>query len=102
MREVSGEKITIKELKNCYFGYSEEVDFDKIVEVIECNGCYYGMNESCDAIIRYPVELESDLFVDYCKLSPKEEYNLTVYEFINNYWCLDEFDLEDFVFYFCE
>ena len=102
MRKVLGEEITIKELKNCYFGYSEKVGSDKLVEVIECNECYYSMNESCDAIISYPVDLESDAFADYYKLSPKEQYNLTVYEFIHN-WCgLDDFDLEDFVFYFCE
>lgn len=102
MRKVTGEEITIKELKNCYFGYSENVNFDKIVEVIECNGCYYRMTESCDAVIRYPIELDSDSFVDYSKLSSKEEYNLTVYDFINNWWDLDYFDLEDFTFYFCE
>ncbi len=102
MRKVTGEEITIKELKNCYFGYSEKVDSDKIVEVIKCNGCYYRMTEGCDAIIRYPIELESDYYTDYYKLSPEEEYNLTVYDFINNWWGLDERNLEEFTFYFCD
>lgn len=102
MRKVKGEEITIKELKNCYFGYSDKVDFDKIVEVIECNGCYYSMTECGDAVIQYPIELDSDFFADYSKLSPEEEYNLTVYKFINNWWGLDDFDLEDFTFYFVE
>ena len=102
MRKVSGEEITIRELKNCYFGYNEDVGFDKIVVVIECGESYYRMNEECNAIIRYPIELESDLPADYAKLSPKEEGNLTVYNFINYWWGLDEFDLEDFVFYFYE
>ena len=75
---------------------------NEIIEVIECNGCYYRMTESCDAIIRYPIELESDSLVDYSKLSSKDVYNLTVYNFVNNWWGLDEFDLEDFTFYFCE
>lgn len=102
MRKVDGEDITIKELKNCYFGYSEKVGFDKMVDVIKYNGCYYRMNEGCDAIICYPIELDSDFCADYYKLSPEEQYNLTVYDFITNWLVLDKYDLEDFIFYFAE
>lgn len=102
MRKVTGEEITIKELKNCYFGYAEDVGYDKIVAVIECNGCRFSMTEECNAIIRYPIEIDSDFFADYSKLSPEEENNLTVWEFINNWWGLDDFHLEEFTFYFVE
>ncbi len=102
MREVSGENISVKELKNCYFGYSDNVDFDEMVEVIECNGCRFAVTEDGDAFIRYPIDINSDIIASYSKLDEKEIGTITVYNFINNWWGLDEFDLEEFTFYFAE
>lgn len=102
MRKVEGEEITIKELKNCYFGYNDDVDFDKMVEIIECNGCRFAPNEGGDAFIRYPIDPDSEIFADCSKLEENEIGTITVYDFITNWWGLDDFDLEDFTFYFTE
>ena len=103
MRKVTGEEITIKELKKCYVGYYEEADPCHTIEIIECNGCRYSMNEDCDTIICYPIEIESERFADYYKLNHVEQQEgITAYEFINNWWGLDDYDLESFTFYFLE
>lgn len=103
MRKVTGEEITIKELKNCYIGYYEKADPRHTVEIIECNGCRYSMNEEGDIMIRYPIEIDSEYFADCSVLdSVEQREGITVYEFINNWWGLEDHDLEDFIFYFLE
>lgn len=101
MKKVYGEDISIKKLKKCYFGYSDNANsLDEIVDTIECNGCRYTLNEEGTAIIRYPIDIDSNIFADYYILKKNEIENITVYHFIKNWWGLDEYDLEDFIFYF--
>lgn len=103
MRKVTGEEITLKELKNCYIGYYEKADASHTIEVIECNGYRYSMDEECRGIARYPVKINPNYFADYSELdSIEKREGITAYEFINNWWGLDEHNLEDFTFYFAK
>lgn len=101
MRKVSGADITINQLKKVYFGYTEDVDFCDIVEMIESSSHRFMRDEDCKAIIGFPIDDFENLFPLFSLC--KHEYTpITVYDFITNYWCLDEEDLEDFTFYFCQ
>lgn len=100
MRKVNGADITFNELKKCYFGYMEGEDFTHMVDIVECHGYRYAITESCDAIVRYPIDVDSDGFVDYFVL--EEDETLTIYDFIEGYWDLDEYNLKEFIFYFSE
>ena len=102
MRKVTGEEITIEELKKCYFCLRDNIDFDKVVDTVECNGRRYTVSEAWDAFICYPINVNSEILADYDKIEESELINITVYDFIKNWWGLDEFDLEEFIFYFAE
>jgi hypothetical protein len=98
MRKVNGANLTINELKSIYFGYSEKVDFSKIVERIVVNDMCYATTEEND-IVCFPINfLDDDKFPNFDKTP--NDFEITVYDFINNYWGLDEFGLEEFDFYF--
>lgn len=103
MRIVYGENVTYKELRKWFFGYHEGTSPNRMVDHIEVNGLFRcSITEGGEAVIRYPVDMDSDICADYCILPLEYQDNLTVYDFINNWWSLDEFQLEDFIFYFAE
>lgn len=94
---VLGDNITIAELKEVWFGYNDFASLDKMVDSIEVNGKVYTVNEGGDYYITFPVIWEdSDLYAD----CTKRDKPITVYEFITDYYDLDDNDLEDFTFYF--
>ena len=99
MRKVNGADLTINQLKSIYFGYSDKVDYSTIVDKIIVNGMCYTMTEEED-IVRFPLDLDDDRFPDFEKTP--DNFEITVYDFINDYWGLDEHDLEEFDFYFDE
>lgn len=95
---VLGENITIAELKKTWFGYNDFAFLDEMVDSIEVNGRVFTVNEEGDYYITFPIIWEdSDLYAD----CTKRDKPITVYEFITDYYDLDENDLEDFTFYFC-
>ena len=99
MRKVYGEDITIKELKKVSFGYDDSVGYDKMVDTIEVGGRVFTVNEEGDFYITFPVDWRNaDFFAD---CAHRDEV-ISVYEFISNWWGLDEEDMEDFIFYFIE
>ncbi len=102
MRKVSGEDITVRQLKESYFGYNDDASFDKIVELIECRNFRYVVNEDGDAFIRYPIYIDDDsvMMADYSKLDETEIGNISVYDFIRDWWGLYDYDIEEFTFYF--
>ena len=103
MRKVNGENLTTKQLKESYFGNADGIPYNKIVPFIECDGFRFGMNLQGDAVIAFPIEINNPTETpDYCDLEDSQVYNLTVYDFISEFFGLYEMDLEDFTFYFWE
>jgi len=99
MRKVTGEEITIKELKNSVFGYEDDYDFSEMVQLIECHDTMYTTDEEGTTIIRFPKNpYDEEIFAGHCS----RDKGLTVYDFITNYWGLDDYNLEEFTFYFAE
>ena len=98
MRKVNGADLTINELKSIYFGYAEGVPFDKMVDRIVVGGMCYATTEEND-IVCFPINfLDDDKFPNFDKTP--NDFEITVYNFISDYWGLDEFDLDEFDFYF--
>ena len=105
MRKVNGGDIAKNELKKCWFGFSEKSkdDFSDIVEYIEIENSIFGTNEEETMFVRFPkngiANIEEDWFM--VDAIPKDE-EITVYDFIEGYYGLDECYIEDFTFYFAD
>lgn len=101
MRKVSGSDVTINQLKKWYFGYAENVDFENIVDrIVVGNTCF--ATDDNNRIFGFPIDfLDIDTF-PMCSEDIIPDNGITVYDFIKNYWYLDECDLEDFDFYLYE
>lgn len=103
MRRISGEDITVKQLKESYFGYNDDVSFDKIVKLIECRNFLYVVNEDGDAFIRYPIGIDDySVYMADCKLDETKIGNISTYDFIHDWLGLDNYDIEDCTFYFAK
>ena len=101
MRKVNGGDIAKNELKKYWFGFSEKSD--DIVAYIEIEDSIFGTNEEETMFVRFPkngiANIENDWFM--VDAIPKEE-EITVYDFIEGYYGLDECYIEDFTFYFAD
>ncbi len=100
MRKVNGEEITIKQLKNSYFGFNEDAKFKDMVKIIKTPKHLFIRDECNRAIIGCPLNLEKDFPLYYVF---NEDFTvITVYDFLRNFWMLDEYDIEELTFYFEE
>ena len=101
MKKVNGGDIAKNELKKYWFGFSEKSD--DIVAYIEIENSIFGTNEEETMFVRFPkngiANIENDWFM--VDAIPKEE-EITVYDFIEGYYGLDECYIEDFTFYFAD
>ena len=103
MRKVNGGDIARNELKKCWFGFSEECkdDYSDIVEYIEIENSIFSTNEEGTMYVRFPKNGIANIEEEWYMIDaiPKNE-EITVYDFIENYYGLDERYLEEFTFYF--
>lgn len=101
MRKVNGGDIAKNKLKKCWFGFAEKSD--NIVAYIEIGNSIFGTNEEETMYVRFPKNGIANIEEDWFRIDafPKEE-EVTVYDFINTYYGLDEYDIEEFTFYFAD
>ena len=103
MRKVNGGDIAKNSLKKYWFGYTDDCEFSDIVEYIEINDSIFSMNEEGTMYVHFPKKGIANIGDDWYMIDafPRKKA-LTVYDFIEDYYCLDEEPLDAFTFYFTE
>lgn len=103
MRKVNGDDIARNELKKYWFGYVDDCDFSSLVEYIEIDNSIFSTNEEGNMYVRFPKKGLENIEEDWYMIDalPRSK-GITVYDFIENYYCLDEKPLDAFTFYFAE